>query len=278
MYGLLLTLHILICLALIAVVLLQSGKGGGLASGAFGGTAQTVFGGRGATDGRGRRRTRAALVVAQVMFSVMLLIGAGLLIRSFNLIGRVSPGFRTPPERVLVMLVSPTGARYRDRTLAAYWENLLDRVRNLPSVDDASIAITIPPDRVAFTDGFELQGKPLPAGADYPAVPVPFVSRDYFKTLGIPLVRGRAFDSRDTAESPRVTIISETMARRYFPGEDPIGRRLKHGGRALTARRCPRARCGCSCARAATPARWSRPSARRSASWIPTSRWIASAP
>ena len=191
-------------------------------------------GGRGATDGRGRRRTRAALVVAQVMFSVMLLIGAGLLIRSFNLIGRVSPGFRTPPERVLVMLVSPTGARYRDRTLAAYWENLLDRVRNLPSVDDASIAITIPPDRVAFTDGFELQGKPLPAGADYPAVPVPFVSRDYFKTLGIPLVRGRAFDSRDTAESPRVTIISETMARRYFPGEDPIGRRLKHGGRSLT--------------------------------------------
>jgi predicted permease len=65
-------------------------------------------------------------------------------------------------------------------------------------------------------------------------VPVPFVSQDYFATLGIPLLRGRWFDSRDTAKSPRVTVISDTMARRHFPGEDPVGQRLKHGGRALS--------------------------------------------
>ena len=92
----------------------------------------------------------------------------------------------------------------------------------------------MPPDRVAFTDGFEIQGRIEPPGSDYPAVPVPFVSQEYFKTLGIPLLRGRWFDRRDTADSPRVTVISETMARRHFPGEDPIGRGLKHGGRALT--------------------------------------------
>ena len=194
-------------------------------------------GSRGSTVARGHRRVLGYLVIAQVTFSVMLLVGAGLLIRSFSLLGQVAPGFQAPPDRILTMLVSPTGVRYRDagnRGLAAYWEQLLARVRTLPGVAAASIAITIPPDRLAFTDGFEIQDKSLPPGSDYPAVPVPFVSQDYFKTLGIPLIRGRWFDNRDTADSPRVTVISETMARRYFLNEDPIGRRLKHGGRALT--------------------------------------------
>jgi putative ABC transport system permease protein len=190
-------------------------------------------GGRGG-DSRSQGRARGVLVVAQVTLSVLLLIGAGLLIRSFNRLGRVNPGFQAPPDRVLTMLVSPTGTRYRDNPkLAAYWDQLLDRIRALPGVDSASVAITMPPDRVAFTDGFEIQGKPSPPGLDNPAVPVPFVSQDYFKTLGIPLVRGRWFDNRDRTDSQRVTIISEAMARRYFPGEDPVGQHLKHGGRAL---------------------------------------------
>jgi putative ABC transport system permease protein len=194
-------------------------------------------GSRGSTVARGHRRVLGSLVIAQVTLSVMLLVGAGLMIRSFSLLGRVDPGFQAAPEHVLTMLVSPTGARYRDagnRGLAAYWEQLLDRVRTLPGIAAASIAISIPPDRLAFTDGFEIENRPEPSGSDYPAVPVPIVSQDYFKTLGIPLLRGRWFDHRDTAESPRVTVISETMARRHFSGEDPIGKRLKHGGRALT--------------------------------------------
>jgi predicted permease len=190
-------------------------------------------GGRGG-ESRRHGRARGVLVVAQVTLSVLLLAGAGLLIRSFSLLGRVNPGFHAPPDRVLTMLVSPSGARYREpRALGAYWDQLLERVRSLPGVEAASIAITIPPDRLAFTDGYEIESKPLAPGSDYPAVPVPFVSHDYLKTLGIPLLRGRWFGGRDRADTPRVTVISEAMARRHFPGENPVGQRLKHGSRSL---------------------------------------------
>src|SRR5262249_31087732 len=126
-------------------------------------------GGRGG-ESRGRGRARAALVVTQAALSVVLLIGAGLLIRSFQLLGGVDPGFQAPRNRVLTMLVSPTGPQYRDpKALAAYWDRLIDRLRAVPGVDAASIGITIPPNRVAFTDGFDIQGKPA-AAMDYPAV------------------------------------------------------------------------------------------------------------
>jgi putative ABC transport system permease protein len=190
-------------------------------------------GGRG-SDSQSHGRARGALVIAQVAFSVLLLIGAGLLIRSFDQLGRVQLGFQAPPDRVLTMLISPTGSRYRDsRALGAYWDQLVEHARAIPGVESASVSLDVPPDRLAFTDGFEIQGKPTPPGIENPSVPVPFVSHDYFRTLGIPLLRGRWFDRRDTADSPGVVIISDTLARRYFPNEEPIGKRLKHGGRAL---------------------------------------------
>jgi putative ABC transport system permease protein len=197
-------------------------------------------GGRGGASRR-HGRARDALVVAQITLSVLLLIGAGLLIRSFTHLGRVDPGFHRQPDRLLTMLVSPSGPRYAkegrgNEALNAFWQQLLDRVRGLPGVAAASIAVTIPPDRLAFTDGYEIERKPTLPGADHPAVPVVFVSHDYFATLGIPVLRGRVFDRRDTATSPAVTIISAAMARRHFPGEDPIGQRLKHGGRSVKNR------------------------------------------
>lgn len=111
-------------------------------------------------------------MVGQVGLSVLLLTGAGLFMRSFHLLGGVAPGFQAPPERVLTMLLSPTGPRYRapdpvagqsqpNRALAAYWDQLLERLRALPGVDAASIAISIPPDRVAFTEGYEIEGRCL---------------------------------------------------------------------------------------------------------------------
>ena len=183
-------------------------------------------------ESRGRGRARSALVVTQVTFSVLLLIGAGLMIRSFMLLGRVQPGFQALPDHVLTMLISPTGPRFREpKAIGAYWDRLLERIGALPGVQAASVAVTIPPDRVAFTDGYEIERKPMPAGSERVAVPIPFVSRDYLKTLGIPLLRGRWFDNRDTADAPAVVVISEALARQAFPGENPIGQRMKHGGR-----------------------------------------------
>jgi len=192
-------------------------------------------GGR-AGESRSQGRARSVLVVAQVTLSILLLIGAGLLVRSFTRLTSVDPGFAAPPERVLTMLVSLTGPRFETAAArTAFWDQLLARVSALPGVEAASISVTVPPDRAAFGDDYEIEGKPLPAGEQHPSVPVPFVSHDYRKTLGIPLLRGRWFDGRDRADTPRVTVISESMARRHFAGENPVGRRMKFGGPTQTA-------------------------------------------
>lgn len=190
-------------------------------------------GGRGSESGS-HSRIRSVLVVAQVTLSVLLLIGAGLLIRSFTTLSNVNPGIQASPDRILTMHVLLTGSRYEDsRAAVAYWDQVLERVRPIPGVEAVSTAITIPPDRLNFTDDYQIEGKPLPPGSQNKAVPVPIVSHDYFKTLHIPLLRGRWFDSRDRADTPRVTIISEAMARLHFDGENPVGQRLKYGDHSM---------------------------------------------
>ena len=184
------------------------------------------------SDTRGGGRLRAALVISEIAFSIVLLAGAGLFIRSFMMLGRIHTGFETPPDRLLTLQLMPSGPGYvQQPPLAAYWDQVLSRVRSLAGVESAALAITLPPDRVAFSDGFEIPGRTPKEGG--PVVPVPWVSYDYFRTLGIPVLRGRVFDRRDKPGSPGVMVISETLARRYFPGEDPIGQRMKHGGPSL---------------------------------------------
>jgi putative ABC transport system permease protein len=184
------------------------------------------------SDSRSGGRLRAALVVSEIALSIVLLAGAGLLIRSFLLLGQVQTGFQTPTERLLTLQLSPAGPSYREQPrLIAYWNQVMSRVQALPGVQSAAVAITLPPDRVAFMDGFEIPGRTPKEGG--PVVPVPWVTYDYFGTLGIPVLRGRVFDRRDKPGSPGVVVISEALARRYFPGEDPIGQRLKHGGPSL---------------------------------------------
>ena len=177
----------------------------------------------------GAWRLRGALVMAEMALSLMLLAGAGLLMRSFVLLGSVPTGFQAPPGRLLAMEISLSGKKYGEEAARnRYWQQVVDRVRAVPGVEDAAVTITMPPDRTAFTDGFEIPDKTPPEGG--PLTPVPYVSANYFQTMGIPLLRGRAFDERDRLDSPPVAIISETMARRYFPGENPVGQRMKHGG------------------------------------------------
>jgi predicted permease len=189
-------------------------------------------GGPGSADSPRSRRVRSVLVVAEVSLSVVLLVGAGLLIRSFDLLGRVSAGFSASPDRVLTLLLSPTSTRYADQpSLMRYWNDVIARAGRLPGVESAAVAVSVPPDRTSFTDAYEIPGRTPHDGP--PPVPVPFVSAEYFRTLGIPLLRGRTFDSRDTRNSPRVTVISEAMAKQYFGAENPVGQRLKHGGPTL---------------------------------------------
>ena len=180
----------------------------------------------------GGGRLRAALVVSEIALSIVLLVGAGLLIRSFILLGRVQTGFQAPPGRLLTLQLSPTGSNYREQPqLLAYWRQVLSRVQAVAGVESAALAITLPPDRIAFSDSFEIPGRTPKEGG--PVVPVPWVSYEYFRTLGIPVLRGRVFDRDDKPGSPGVVVISDALARRYFPGEDPIGQRLKHGGPSL---------------------------------------------
>jgi putative ABC transport system permease protein len=193
-------------------------------------TASLKEGGRGSTAGAGRRRGRAALVVAEIALSLILLIGAGLLLRSFFLLQRVDPGFLAPPESVLTLQLSPSALKYPDeRTGIAFYERLIERVRALPGVQSAAVSDSLPPDLQGDGDTFVIEGQPATAGPN-PAVTHPVVSTGYFRALGIPLLRGRAFTAEDTPASRLVTVISETMAQRYFPHVDPIGRRIKESG------------------------------------------------
>jgi predicted permease len=180
-------------------------------------------------------KARTVLVAAQVTVSVVLLIGAGLLIRSFSSLGRVDPGFSVPSERVLVMFVSPPSQRFNTPdALAAYWNQLLDRARAVPGVADASLSNVVPPDRSMYGDSYAIEGRTLTSDAvRYSAPAMPYVSYDYFKTLGIPLLRGRWFDRQDAPSSGRVAVISEAMVRRHFVNEDPIGQRIRYGSQSL---------------------------------------------
>jgi len=186
-------------------------------------------GGRGGGEGLRRRRLRNVFVVAEIALAVILLAGAGLLIRSFLTLGEVPMGFGTRPDHLLTMQISPSGDSYgQQQRLAIYWGEVIREAGSLPGVESAALSIWLPPDHAAMSDSFEIQGKTPPDGG--PVVPVPIVSNGYFSALQIPLLRGRSFDGGDTPTSPPVTIISENLARRYFPGENAIGKRLKHGG------------------------------------------------
>jgi predicted permease len=185
-------------------------------------------GGRGGGEGPGHRKLRNGLVVVEIALAVILLAGAGLLIRSFVALGNVPTGFAARPDRLLTMQISPSGEKYDRRLLSIYWNQVIQQIDSLPGVESAALSVWLPPDHAAMSDSFEIPGRTPPDGG--PVVPVPIVSQDYFKTLRIPLLHGRYFDDQDTPASPRVTIISQNLARRYFPNENPIGKRLKHGG------------------------------------------------
>ena len=175
---------------------------------------------RGGSGGARSTRVRSALVVAELALSLVLLVGAGLLLVSFRRVLDVSPGFE--PQHVVVAPVVRSGPV--PQTLQFY-RTLLDRVRMLPNVEAAAVATPLPFIGVDGRTGFRIDGRTAQSPIPVRARPR-LVSADYFSTLRIPLVRGRVFTDRDAEGAPNVVIINAAAARRYWPDEDPLGRRI----------------------------------------------------
>jgi putative ABC transport system permease protein len=179
-------------------------------------------GSRGSTDTRGR--LRGALVVIEVAFALVLLGGAGLFARSFMRLTHVDPGFN-PANATVLRLALPEKKYEQDEQQVAFADALLERLRALPGVQAVGLTHTLPllGDWVL---GFNIEGRPPMAPSDLPSTNYYAVTPDYFRAMGIRLVRGRLFTAQDNAKAPRVLIINETLARQYFPNEDPIGKRI----------------------------------------------------
>jgi putative ABC transport system permease protein len=179
--------------------------------------------------GVSRSRAQRVLVVAEVSLALMLTLGAGLLVRSLIRLQHVDPGF--VPQRLLTFGIDLPSARYPDDASArAFYQRLTERLDALPGVESTAIAVSLPPNQVTVTDNFTVEGKTYAPGESAPVGTLVVASPTYFKTMGIPVVRGRAFDDRDREGSPRVVIVSRTLADRFYPNGDALGRRFRIGG------------------------------------------------
>ena len=184
-------------------------------------------GGRGSAAGHGNR-IRSGLIVAEVAISLVLLIGAGLLINSFLRLRNVDPGFRT--ENLLTMRVSLPQSKYGEPAQrAAFYTEINRRLESVPGVKSSAVITNLPLYLQSNSDSIVIEGRPEPPPNQEPIINVRVISPKYFETMGIPLLSGRQLADQDTDDSPNVTVISETMARRYWPGENPIGKRIAFG-------------------------------------------------
>ncbi len=178
--------------------------------------------------GRGQN-LRRALVVAELALSLVLLIGAGLLLRSFVRLQQVPPGFN--PDNVLTLELTMTGRKYAgpDQVLETY-RLLWERLAVLPGVTAAGGVSMLPLSQMFAWGPIVLEGRPLPSGESFVNVDQRTVGGDYFEAMQIPLLKGRLFTDQDTRETPRVVVIDDHMAGVLWPGEDPIGKRMRRGG------------------------------------------------
>jgi putative ABC transport system permease protein len=183
-------------------------------------------GGRG--GGGGGRHTRNVLVVAEIALALVLLVGAGLLLKSSWRLQQVNPGFN--PERVLKVRLSLPPSKYPEgANVAAFYQQLLERLRALPGVQAAGMSSSVLLNKVHNSSGINIEGRPAPADGPRPELPLDSVSPSYFQVLGMQLLQGRNFTEQDQRDGLSVAIVNETMARRFWPDEDPIGKRFNFG-------------------------------------------------
>ncbi len=181
--------------------------------------------GRGGSGAAGHR-FRDALVVAEVTLSLVLLVGAGLLLRSALALQHADLGFR--PDHLLTAEFRLPPAKYPEpRAIAAFLRQALERIRAVPGIESAALVRAVPFSGNGGSTTYEVEGQPEPAKGREPVTQLNIVSPGYVRTMGIPWLRGRDFDEHDTADVPPVAVGNDTMARQLWPGIDPIGRRLR---------------------------------------------------
>ncbi|MGB2638487.1 MAG: ABC transporter permease [Candidatus Acidiferrum sp.] len=189
---------------------------------------QLKEGSQGTGTGIAQNRLRSAFVVTELALSLVLLAGAGLMMKSLHLLLSVSPGFQ--PNRVLTMEMDLRTAQYdKDPAIRNFWQQVLDRVSVLPGVQSAAVGTVVPltghHDRADIT----VEGMPLPKPGSFPHPDIHIVSAGYFRTLGVPLIAGRTFTQDDTETALQVGMINAKLAREFFPRGDAVGKRFLFG-------------------------------------------------
>jgi putative ABC transport system permease protein len=164
-------------------------------------------------------------VIVEMALALVLLVGAGLLARSFLSLMRVNPGF--DPSRTITMRVTLPAASYQDDSqVIGFFDRLFERIDSLPGVQAAGGISFLPLNGLGAATSFSIEGREKPRAGEEPVSEVKVVTHDFFKAMGIPLLRGRLFDGRDTAPNTRRVIVSESLVTKYFGDRDPIGQRI----------------------------------------------------
>jgi putative ABC transport system permease protein len=186
-------------------------------------------GGRSDGGGAGRQRMRKALIVAEVALALALLVGSGLMVKGFaRMTEKQQEGF--DPRHALTLRVTLPPSRYADeRRIAAFHRQAQERLSALPGVESATSTSFLPGSGRWNSTEFQIEGRPAPPPGQEHVSSFQKVGADYFRTVRIPVIKGREFSADDVEGSPPVAVISETLARRYFPNEDPLGQRVKVG-------------------------------------------------
>lgn len=183
---------------------------------------------RGSTGGASRHRVRDLLVVTEVALALILLIGAGLLIRSFARLQDVQPGFDASHLLVVDVPVSPNGYAQAPRRMSLF-DQLIERSKTLPGVSAAGAALILPVTGSGSVIHFNIQGRPPKTPHDYILIGYRPVSPGYLETLRVPLLAGRMLNESDTERGPYVAVVNQSMVKQYFPGESPLGKRIQVG-------------------------------------------------
>ncbi|HUI40358.1 MAG TPA: ABC transporter permease [Terriglobia bacterium] len=185
-------------------------------------------GARSSTPGAGQHRLRSALVIAETALALVLLAGAGLMMKSLYRLIEVNPGFR--PESAFQMEMNLRSSQYsKDPAIRNFWQQVLDRVSVLPGVEAAAFGTNIPLSGNHDRGDITIEGLPLPALGEFPHPDFHVISPDFLRALGLPLLRGRTFTENDNENSPLVALVNSSLAQRFWPGQDPVGKRFLLG-------------------------------------------------